>query len=80
MILGLTNLLPIPAFDGGRMFFVVLDWLFEKLLHRKIDPEREILIHAIGMMVLLLLMFVITWQDIVNPIPLLRTPTPVPTP
>lgn len=68
MFLGLTNLLPLPALDGGRVAFVVLDWLSEKLFRRKINPEREILVHAVGLVVLLLLMVVITWQDIVNPL------------
>jgi len=80
MFLGLTNLLPLPALDGGRIFFVLLDWLSETLFRRKINPEKEMLVHGIGMMVLLLLMFVITWQDIVNPIPLLQFPTPTPLP
>jgi len=80
MALGITNLLPLPALDGGRMFFAVLDWFSEKLLRRNINPEREVLVHAIGMVVLLLLMAVITWQDIVNPIPLLQFPTPTPGP
>lgn len=80
MLLGLTNLLPLPALDGGRMLFVAMDWLSERLIHRHINPEREVLVHAIGMVVLLVLMAVITWQDIVNPIPLLQTPSPPPTP
>ena len=80
MLLGLTNLLPLPALDGGRMLFVAMDWLSERLLRRKINPEREVLVHAIGMAVLLVLMFIITWQDIFNPIPLLQFPTPTPTP
>ncbi len=80
MLLGLTNLLPLPALDGGRMLFVAMDWFSETVFHRKINPEREVLVHAVGMVVLLVLMVVITWQDIVNPIPLLQTITPTPTP
>jgi regulator of sigma E protease len=76
--LGVTNLLPLPALDGGRILFVVLDWLSEKILRRKINPEKEILVHAIGIMVLLLFMVVITWQDIVNP--LIQFPPSTPTP
>jgi regulator of sigma E protease len=78
MALGMTNLLPIPALDGGRLFFIGLDWLSEKIFHLRINPEKEILIHAVGLMVLLMLMFVITWQDIVNPLIQFPTSTPVP--
>ena len=78
--LGVFNLLPLPALDGGRMLFVVLDWLSEKLLRRRINPEKEVLIHAAGLMVLLLLMVVITWQDIVNPLFHFPPVTPTPTP
>ena len=76
MALGITNLLPIPALDGGRILFVVLDWLSECIFHRRINPEREILIHAIGLVLLLVLMAVITWQDIVDPLIQFPTPTP----
>ncbi len=80
LVLGLSNLLPLPALDGGRMLFVILDWVSETIFRRKINPEKEVFVHAIGLMVLLLLMFVITWQDIFNPIPLLQTVTPTPLP
>ena len=80
LVLGLSNLLPLPALDGGRILFVILDWVSEKIFRRKINPEKEVLVHAIGLVVLLLLMFVITWQDIFNPIPLLQTATPTPLP
>lgn len=62
--LGLTNLLPLPALDGGRILFV----LVEAIRGRRIDPNREGLVHLAGMMVLLSLMAVITYFDIVNPI------------
>jgi regulator of sigma E protease len=80
LVLGLSNLLPLPALDGGRILFVIIDWISETIFRRKINPEKEIIIHAVGLIVLLLLMFVITWQDIFNPIPLLQTPTPTPLP
>ncbi|MBN1319188.1 MAG: site-2 protease family protein [Anaerolineales bacterium] len=76
--LGMTNLLPIPALDGGRLFFIVLDWLAEKLFQHRINPEKEVLIHAVGLMIMLLVMFVITWQDIFNPLIQFPTPTPGP--
>ncbi len=62
--LGLTNLLPIPALDGGRILFV----LIEAVRGRRIEPEREGMVHVIGMLVLLALMFVLIIQDIINPI------------
>ena len=78
MALGVTNLLPIPGLDGGHIFFVALDWLSEKILKRRISPEKEMLFHAVGLMFLLLLMVVITWQDIINPLIVFPTPTPTP--
>jgi regulator of sigma E protease len=62
--LGLTNLLPIPALDGGRILFV----LIEALRGRRIEPEREGLVHIVGMLVLLGLMVLMIVQDIINPI------------
>lgn len=62
--LGITNLLPLPALDGGRILFV----LIEAIRGRRVDPERETAIHFIGMALLLALMLLITWQDLVNPV------------
>ncbi len=62
--LGLTNLLPLPALDGGRILFV----LVEAIRGRRIDPAREGLVHLAGMVMLLGLMAVITYFDVVNPI------------
>jgi regulator of sigma E protease len=62
--LAITNLLPLPALDGGRIMFVLL----EAIRGRRIDPAREGLVHLVGMAMLLALMVVITYQDIVNPI------------
>jgi regulator of sigma E protease len=64
IIIGITNLLPIPALDGGRILFI----LIEILRGRRVDPKREQWVHAIGMMVLLGLSAVIIVLDIVNPI------------
>lgn len=62
--LGFTNLLPIPALDGGRILFV----LIEAIRGRRIEPEREGLVHIVGMIFLLGLMVLMIVQDIVNPI------------
>jgi regulator of sigma E protease len=64
LALGLTNLLPIPALDGGRILFV----LIEAVRGRRIEPEREGMVHVIGMLVLLSLMLFMIVQDIINPI------------
>ena len=62
--LGFTNLLPIPALDGGRILFV----LIEAVRGRRIEPEREGMVHVVGMLVLLGLMVLLIVQDIVNPV------------
>ncbi|HQF72043.1 MAG TPA: site-2 protease family protein, partial [Promineifilum sp.] len=62
--LGLTNLLPIPALDGGRILFV----LIEAIRGRRIEPQREGMVHLIGMLMLLGLMAFLIFQDIFNPI------------
>jgi regulator of sigma E protease len=66
--LGLTNLLPIPALDGGRILFV----LPEIITRRRIPAQYENLVHAIGLIAMLLLMVYITIQDFVNPVLLPR--------
>lgn len=58
--LGVMNLLPIPALDGGRLVFLVL----EAIRGKKIDPEKEGTVHFIGLMLLLLLMVVIMFNDV----------------
>ncbi len=59
----LLNLLPLPALDGGRLVFVVLEMLRGG---RKVAPEREGLVHFVGLVLLLGLMFVIGYFDIVR--------------
>ncbi|HEY3342332.1 MAG TPA: site-2 protease family protein, partial [Anaerolineae bacterium] len=66
MILGLTNLLPIPALDGGRILFVLIEWI----RGRRVDPVREQWVHGIGMVFLLALSAVIVVFDIIRPISL----------
>lgn len=60
MALGITNLLPLPALDGGRIFFV----LIEALRGRRIDPAKEGIVHLIGLMLLLGLMLIVTIQEL----------------
>jgi regulator of sigma E protease len=63
--LAVTNLLPLPALDGGRILFVIV----EGIRGRRVDPAKEGLVHLIGMLLLVGLMLLITWQDVVNPVP-----------
>lgn len=60
--LGLLNLLPIPALDGGRVLFVLISWV----RRRNVDPEVEGIVHLVGMTVLLLLILLISYQDVVR--------------
>ena len=60
LALGITNLLPLPALDGGRLIFVIL----EAIRHKRVAPEREAMVHLVGMALLLGLMVLITIQDI----------------
>lgn len=59
----ILNLLPFPALDGGRLVFVLLELVRGG---RKIAPEREGMVHFVGLMVLLALMFVIGFSDIMR--------------
>lgn len=60
--LGFTNLLPIPALDGGRILFVLPELLFRK----RVPAQYENMIHLIGFAALLALMVYVTTQDITN--------------
>ena len=59
--LGLINILPIPALDGGRLMFVLIEWVRRG---RKISPQREGLVHVIGFAILIGLIVVISFFDI----------------
>lgn len=60
--LGVMNLLPIPALDGGKLLFT----LIEAVRGKPIDREKEGLVHLIGMVLLMLLMVFIFFNDIKN--------------
>lgn len=62
--LAVMNLLPLPALDGGRIFFLLLNGLFFLFARRKLDPKYEAFIHMTGMAALLLLMLLVTLSDI----------------
>ncbi|ADC48071.1 Zn metalloprotease [Alkalihalophilus pseudofirmus OF4] len=58
--LGIINLLPIPAMDGGRLVFIGL----EGLRGKPIDPQKEGMVHLVGFALLFLLVIFVTWNDI----------------
>ncbi len=58
--LGLMNLLPLPALDGGRLLFFLLEGVRGKPVNR----EKEGLVHFVGIVLLMILMVVVTWNDI----------------
>lgn len=60
--LGVMNLLPIPALDGGRLVFLIL----EVIRGRRINPEHEGMVHFAGLMVLMLLMVVVLFNDVMK--------------
>jgi regulator of sigma E protease len=64
LALAVGNILPIPALDGGRLLFVVL----EAIRGKRFDPEKERMVHAYTMLVLLFLMMAITCLDIFFPV------------
>ncbi len=62
--LGITNLLPLPALDGGRILFILVEYV----RGRRVDPQREAIVHLIGFAVLLTAMIVFVYLDIVDPL------------
>ncbi len=57
----LLNLLPLPALDGGRLVFVLLEWVRGG---RRIPPEREGMVHFVGLVVMVMVMFLVTYVDV----------------
>ncbi len=64
--LAVTNLLPIPALDGGRVFFLLVTCLIERISRRRIDPKYEGYIHAAGFVLLMGLMLFVMCSDILK--------------
>ncbi|MDN5294130.1 MAG: regulator of sigma protease [Eubacteriales bacterium] len=60
--LGIFNLLPIPALDGSRLLFLAA----EAIRGKPVDPNKENMVHLVGFALLLLLMVVITYNDIIQ--------------
>lgn len=59
---GIFNLLPLPALDGGRLMFL----LVEAIRRKPLNPEHEGMVHFIGLALLMLLMVAVTFQDILR--------------
>ncbi len=59
--LGIFNLLPIPGLDGGRLIFVLLEWVRRG---KRISPQKEGLVHLIGFIALIVLILVISYFDV----------------
>ena len=60
--LGVMNLLPLPALDGGRLVFLIL----ELIRGKRINPEKEGMVHFIGLMALMVLMVVVLFSDVMK--------------
>ena len=63
LIIGVMNILPLPALDGGRIAFVFIEWIRKG---KKISPRVEGMVHFAGFILLIGLMLVVTYQDIVR--------------
>ncbi len=64
--LGFTNLLPLPALDGGHILFLIPELLFRK----RVPPRFENAVHVVGLFLFIMLMVFVTIQDIINPVTL----------
>jgi len=62
LVLAVINILPLPALDGGRLFFLIS----EGIIGKRINAKWESYIHGIGFLILLLLIIVITYNDILR--------------
>lgn len=60
--LGVMNLLPLPALDGGRLVFIVI----EAIRRKPVPKEKEAMVHFVGMAVLMILMVLVMFNDIRN--------------
>ena len=58
--LGVVNLLPIPALDGGRLVFLII----EAVRGKPVPPEKEGIVHLIGIILLMILMVFVLFNDI----------------
>ena len=64
--IAIVNLLPIPAMDGGRILFVFITWIIEKIMRRRIDPKYEGYIHTTTLILLMGFMVFILINDVMR--------------
>ncbi len=64
--LAVVNLLPIPALDGGRVFFLLVNGLITLITKKKVNPKYEGYIHAVGLVLLMGLMVVVLFNDVLR--------------
>lgn len=64
LALAIGNILPIPALDGGRLVFLYI----EAIRGKRVDPEKERMVHAYTLLVLLVLMLFVTYLDVFFPV------------
>lgn len=62
MNIGVINLIPFPAFDGGRVLFLII----EKIRRKPIKAKTEAIINSIGFGLLMLLMIYVTFNDVLR--------------
>jgi len=61
--IAITQMIPFPALDGGRIIFVILEWIRRG---KRVSHRVEGIVHSVGFMILLALMVLITYQDIIR--------------
>jgi regulator of sigma E protease len=61
--IAITQIIPFPALDGGRILFIVIEWLRRG---KRVSPKVEGVVHSIGFIILLAFMVLITYQDLVR--------------
>jgi len=61
--LGIVNIFPIPGLDGGRVAFVLLEWVRRG---KRVSPQTERLVHGIGFLLLMALIILVTYHDIMR--------------
>jgi regulator of sigma E protease len=61
--LAIFNILPIPALDGGRLLFVIIEWVRRG---KRIPPEKESLVHMIGFALLIAMVLAISYNDVLR--------------
>ena len=64
--LAVMNLLPIPALDGGRILFVLINFVIEKIIRRRVDPKYEGYIHTTALVLLFGFMLFVLVNDVIK--------------